>query len=577
MPVTTTEPKFHCSACGKEYRWKPELAAKKAKCKCGNVITVPSSPPAPAAARPAPRPAVQDDDLDGLYALAQEEKKAAARPAALTGVEAAGGYRCPSCSAGMAPGSVICPNCQLDIRTGMRQVAVAGAGARGGVMAAAGAYVTATAAGRGGGAAVLPYGGGGTRTRTDEDILFEGGRFRSLYLPIGLIVLGILFYVGQIAFSNNKITASVLVGMVAARVVLDSLLILTAMLIAVRGFDMGFGAFGPGILKILAVAMGPGALGEMVEQMVGGGIGGIMVGALVAVVLYFSLIKVLFNLDLGETFLLVVLIIGVRRVLGTFLFVALMGMANSGMIESDSALAVGGGTVAISNARTGDPDVPPIRPLDPAEIVEGLNSRALATLRYHKGGSPPETYFDLSENNRFTNMDRPRSIALVKAFTDAGAAKVTAIDFIDAEGPDGGRMSLASGLVVELPEDKAARKKIFDIRAEVLKSLGQQEDMIRVEVGGGPDDPKKEEPLKDWGQGYLVFDFGSDKTSKYYGQSRYEQRMKDRLAAEKAEEAESGKAPAGETTDPADAGEDPGEMSEDDDAEMSEDEGDAPF
>jgi hypothetical protein len=55
MPVSSVEPKFNCSSCGKEYRWKPELAGKKAKCKCGNVIPVPTK--APAAARPAPKPA----------------------------------------------------------------------------------------------------------------------------------------------------------------------------------------------------------------------------------------------------------------------------------------------------------------------------------------------------------------------------------------------------------------------------------------------------------------------------------------------------------------------------------------
>src|SRR6476660_6093452 len=108
MPVTSSEPKFNCSKCGKEYRWKPELAGKKAKCKCGAVVPVPAQAPAAprAAAKPAakPKPAGQDVDFDGLYALAQEENKAAARqPAAAD--ESAGGYRCPSCSSPLAPGA----------------------------------------------------------------------------------------------------------------------------------------------------------------------------------------------------------------------------------------------------------------------------------------------------------------------------------------------------------------------------------------------------------------------------------------------------------------------------------------
>src|SRR5688572_25039311 len=118
MPVTTSEPKFNCGACGKEYRWKPELAGKKAKCKCGSVIAVPAKQPVAAqAARPAPKPVEQDVDFDGLYALAQEEKKATVRSD-----DSAGGYRCPSCSASIPPGTAVCPNCRLDMRTGVRQV-----------------------------------------------------------------------------------------------------------------------------------------------------------------------------------------------------------------------------------------------------------------------------------------------------------------------------------------------------------------------------------------------------------------------------------------------------------------------
>ena len=105
MPVTTTEPKFNCSSCGKEYRWKPELAGKKAKCKCGSVIAVPLKQPA--APRPAPKPAEQDADLDGLYALAQEKKKATVRSADVAD-SGAGGYRCTSCAA-TAAGAVSVP------------------------------------------------------------------------------------------------------------------------------------------------------------------------------------------------------------------------------------------------------------------------------------------------------------------------------------------------------------------------------------------------------------------------------------------------------------------------------------
>jgi hypothetical protein len=35
--------KFQCSSCQKEYKWKPELAGKRAKCKCGATIEIPQA------------------------------------------------------------------------------------------------------------------------------------------------------------------------------------------------------------------------------------------------------------------------------------------------------------------------------------------------------------------------------------------------------------------------------------------------------------------------------------------------------------------------------------------------------
>jgi len=47
-------PKFNCPACGKEYTWKPQLAGKKGKCKCGSVMVVPAKAPRAKVAVPEP-------------------------------------------------------------------------------------------------------------------------------------------------------------------------------------------------------------------------------------------------------------------------------------------------------------------------------------------------------------------------------------------------------------------------------------------------------------------------------------------------------------------------------------------
>src|SRR5215212_3822194 len=96
--------KFSCDGCGKTYKWKPEFAGKKVKCKCGFVMTAPSAPPE--------APDEDGPDLDALYTLADEGKQAAKAGA----VEAA--IRCPSCKATLEPGSSVCPECGFNLKTG---------------------------------------------------------------------------------------------------------------------------------------------------------------------------------------------------------------------------------------------------------------------------------------------------------------------------------------------------------------------------------------------------------------------------------------------------------------------------
>jgi hypothetical protein len=74
-----TGPKFSCPSCGKEYKWKPELAGKKGKCKCGGVLSIPAR--APAAAKPPPPPPPppppEEDAFGDSYDVADEPVQAA--------------------------------------------------------------------------------------------------------------------------------------------------------------------------------------------------------------------------------------------------------------------------------------------------------------------------------------------------------------------------------------------------------------------------------------------------------------------------------------------------------------------
>lgn len=146
MSESEDGPRFHCPSCKKSYRWKPELAGKKAKCKCGAVMAIPASPPAaarapatraagvksvaPARAAPPKPKAVREEDpfadpFGNLESAAQAE--AAAPPAAPRGA-AATATECPSCGADLPRGARLCVECGYNLETG-EQLGMAATGA----------------------------------------------------------------------------------------------------------------------------------------------------------------------------------------------------------------------------------------------------------------------------------------------------------------------------------------------------------------------------------------------------------------------------------------------------------------
>jgi hypothetical protein len=80
-----TATRITCEGCGKTYAWKPELAGKRVKCKCGHAIQVPQSQQLPA------------QNEDDMYDLAPSEEQVkpkrppSAIPAAVTAQAAATG------------------------------------------------------------------------------------------------------------------------------------------------------------------------------------------------------------------------------------------------------------------------------------------------------------------------------------------------------------------------------------------------------------------------------------------------------------------------------------------------------
>jgi hypothetical protein len=112
--MPSNSPKFTCASCGKEYRWKPEIAGRKARCKCGQTLTVPTAPRAPRVVEPPP----QASPLDW-------PDEPAADYAAPPPVPAPSGPACPACGAALPAGAVLCVNCGYNLKTGKKVGGVA--------------------------------------------------------------------------------------------------------------------------------------------------------------------------------------------------------------------------------------------------------------------------------------------------------------------------------------------------------------------------------------------------------------------------------------------------------------------
>ena len=82
-----------CPGCGKVYRWRPEFAGRKARCKeCGAVMVMPAGPP----------------DEVGEQTTQQPADTTLSAPS----------DRCPSCGSTINPGAVICVACGFNMKEG---------------------------------------------------------------------------------------------------------------------------------------------------------------------------------------------------------------------------------------------------------------------------------------------------------------------------------------------------------------------------------------------------------------------------------------------------------------------------
>jgi len=239
-----------CDACGRRFAWKPQLAGRKVRCPCGQVMTVPEqqSPTAPE---------------DELYDMAPEP--AAPAPRSAIPITA------PVHPAG-APGAA---TPAVDYR-------------RPGVGGLAGE--------------------GGRMERYFPD------RVKDLYMPLALIAGGtvIEFALSLIATRAGLQGAARSVVYVGLYMVINTVLMLFAIFFVAYMREISFGPVPTAILKLCAISIGPGAIGSLVGFLLGWFPLGGLIGWVVGFVLYFALIGALFDLDESDTWWCVITVFLVK-------------------------------------------------------------------------------------------------------------------------------------------------------------------------------------------------------------------------------------------------------------------------
>ncbi len=85
-----TPRKIVCTACGRTARYRPELAGKQVRCKCGHIISVAKLPPEPSGADDLseplrPEPLAGEGSSDELYEIREEPKPTKPRGVAAPG------------------------------------------------------------------------------------------------------------------------------------------------------------------------------------------------------------------------------------------------------------------------------------------------------------------------------------------------------------------------------------------------------------------------------------------------------------------------------------------------------------
>ncbi|HEX8523883.1 MAG TPA: hypothetical protein VF669_16635 [Tepidisphaeraceae bacterium] len=141
--------------------------------------------------------------------------------------------------------------------------------------------------------------------------LEKAGKFRTIYLPVGLIVLGIGLRAGQMFLpSAGDQSPLALLGMIVGRMVLNVILMFCAVMIAAQVLGADFGDARVAALKLAGMSIVGGAAASFVTSLDWhqGGIQGPVIALHLLILIYFAGFSTFFELDLQESLFTVVIV-----------------------------------------------------------------------------------------------------------------------------------------------------------------------------------------------------------------------------------------------------------------------------
>ncbi|MDP9172693.1 MAG: hypothetical protein M3O30_02355 [Planctomycetota bacterium] len=286
---------------------------------------------------------------------------------------------------------------------------------------------------------------------------------RDVYAPIALMILGAILYLGYYAFRYSIGPVGMLTTSVglAIMTVFETALLVAFAFVAAGPLGVSFGGIWTAVLKLAAIAIFCDGATTWVDGLIakyGGGIsGGVFgfgaIGFPVALGIYWSTLIYLFSMDPGDSWMVVVLLSVFYRIMRVVLLLLLLKLILSlgGVAGSAIALPTFGSAPAAVN--------PQIQ-----WVEEARDHNVLREGREYVG-----------------KMSLGVEAVPVNAWYEAGAKNVWFELGKDINGP-----TSAFQMIVELPQDKTARTKCFDIARAYYEGMKLTVDPTMFQDTGDP-------------------------------------------------------------------------------------------